>query len=127
MTNFRQHIFNKFQFVLILVALLMWFSICTLTVMYWFIKTQVFIFFIFLVSFSFSILIPGLQSNHRMWWFGLEWVECSLFQVWTVTQYFNLLNIKEKNLHNKNSGLNNIHCYIWFLQHNTWKMMTFTD
>ena len=63
MTNFRQHIFNRFQFVLILVALLMWFSICTLAVMYWFIKTQ---FWFFFVSFSFSVLITGLQSNHRM-------------------------------------------------------------
>lgn len=49
MTNFRQHIFNKFQFVLILVALLIWFSICTLTVMYWFIKTQVVFFCQFLL------------------------------------------------------------------------------
>ena len=58
MTNFWQHIFNRFQFVLILVALLMWFSICTLTVMDWFIKTQ-FCCCCF-VSFSFSVLITGL-------------------------------------------------------------------
>ena len=52
MTNFREHIFNRFQFVLILVALLMWFSICTLTVMYWFIKTWWWFFFFFFLSVS---------------------------------------------------------------------------
>lgn len=74
MTNFREHIFNRFQFVLILVALLMWFSICTLTVMYWFIKTWLLLFFFFFCQFLLFCINnwTAVKSQDMMVWVGVS-------------------------------------------------------